>query len=84
MSVESITLDEWYKALEEIQQRPGAKGFTSSDVSDASGCSQSLARQRIRSLILAGRAKHVGMRGSKRIDGRPTTIPVYALTKGKK
>ena len=58
-------------------------GFTTHEFGRAMGWGSQTARIRLRELIEAGKVRFAGDRPTKRMDGRNTTAPVYALS-GKK
>jgi len=82
MAKDAITVPEWQRALSELFQE--AEGFAARDAARAWGVSMDTARQRIRRMIDAGKARVIGHKHVVGIDGIRRPVPAYALTERRK
>ena len=55
--------------------------FTTRDMIAQTGHGEKWCRDQLRKLIDAGKARYAGTSPSTRLDGRPTSVPCYQLTK---
>lgn len=74
----TIRMDEWAKALEELESR-SAEGFTTEEMSEATGYSVKTTLLRIAALMRAGKLRMAGARTGRGINGRLKHTPVYQL-----
>lgn len=81
MAASGITESELLEELVAALRRPNAvEGLTTRELADRLGWSIMRARAALQSLAADGRL-NVLQRPAVRIDGRPHTVPVYALAK---
>jgi len=71
-----ITFEEVLKQIEELSTRQ-PQGFTVREMSIYCGRPKSWCRKKIGQLIDAGKVRWNGRKTTTRIDGAPTTAPVY-------
>lgn len=82
MSEINVTLDELLAELEKLSGE-SLEGFTTEEMSKRIKRSVPTCRAMLRVLVKNGKAKYVGRRRSRRIDGATFWIPVYQFV-GKK
>lgn len=75
---EPIRIDEWLRALEELQARQ-VEGFSTADLVVATGLSSKTVQEKLKALVASGRVVYVGTRTGQSINGRVTQIPVYRM-----
>jgi predicted YcjX-like family ATPase len=76
---ETITIEEWMGEMQRLaDQKPADVGHTAIELAAAWDVGLHVCRARLSALQRAGRLV-VGTRKTTRLDGRPCTIPVYAI-----
>lgn len=73
-----IHVDEWLKELASLSRRSD-KGHTVSEISEATGMSEKVVRERLKKANAMGKLRF-GRRSTKTIDGRTSLTPVYFIT----
>jgi hypothetical protein len=74
-----FSFDEVLRAIHEINEDTGKKGFTIAQMAEKSGYNANWCREKIRALMTSGRVVYAGKVNATTIDGRACKIPLYQL-----
>lgn len=78
--VPTIKMEALEKQLKELNDTQ-IEGFSIMEMSSALSKTTNWCRTKLKSLMVAGKAKYTGVRPATRIDGRACLVPVYILLK---
>ena len=74
-----MDIDIWRKAIQDAMAKTDADGVTAAELGDIMGVCTKTARTRLKKLIRAGMAKHVGNKWGMSVDSRQIPVPAYRL-----